>query len=71
MNSNIDQVRSYFNNLQMEITSSLQAADGLTEFVTDDWVRETGGGGRTMVSQHSTLNSRLLAFNTQPSTLDS
>lgn len=49
MNSNIDQVRSYFNNLQMEITSSLQAADGLTEFVTDDWVRETGGGGRTMV----------------------
>jgi len=49
MNSNIDQVRSYFNNLQMEITSSLQEADGLTEFVTDDWVRETGGGGRTMV----------------------
>jgi coproporphyrinogen III oxidase len=33
----------------MEITSSLQAADGLSEFVTDDWIRETGGGGRTMV----------------------
>lgn len=49
MNSNIDQVRSYFNNLQLEFTSSLQAADGLTEFITDDWVRETGGGGRTMV----------------------
>lgn len=49
MNNNIDQVRSYFNNLQIEFTSSLQAADGLTEFVTDDWVRETGGGGRTMV----------------------
>jgi coproporphyrinogen III oxidase len=49
MNNNIDQVRSYFSNLQMEITSSLQAADGLTEFVTDDWIRESGGGGRTMV----------------------
>jgi coproporphyrinogen III oxidase len=49
MNNHIDQVRSYFSNLQMEITSSLQAADGLSEFVTDDWIRETGGGGRTMV----------------------
>jgi coproporphyrinogen III oxidase len=49
MNNHIDQVRSYFSNLQMEITSSLQAADGLTEFVTDDWIRESGGGGRTMV----------------------
>ena len=49
MNNHIDQVRSYLSNLQMEITSSLQAADGLSEFVTDDWIRETGGGGRTMV----------------------
>ncbi len=49
MNNHIDQVRSYFSNLQMEITSSLQATDGLSEFVTDDWIRETGGGGRTMV----------------------
>ena len=49
MNNHIDQVRSYFSNLQMEITSSLQAADGLAEFVTDDWIRESGGGGRTMV----------------------
>jgi coproporphyrinogen III oxidase len=49
VNNHIDQVRSYFSNLQMEITSSLQAADGLTEFVTDDWIRESGGGGRTMV----------------------
>jgi coproporphyrinogen III oxidase len=49
VNNNIDQVRSYFNSLQMEITSSLQAADGFAEFVTDDWLRENGGGGRTMV----------------------
>jgi len=49
MNDNIDQVRNYLNNLQLEITASLQAVDGTAEFVTDDWDRETGGGGRTMV----------------------
>jgi coproporphyrinogen III oxidase len=49
MNDNIDQVRTYLNKLQLEITAGLQAADGLAEFVTDDWDRETGGGGRTMV----------------------
>jgi coproporphyrinogen III oxidase len=49
MNNRIDQVRNYFSDLQLEITSNLQAADGLSEFITDDWVRENGGGGRTMV----------------------
>jgi coproporphyrinogen III oxidase len=49
MNANIDLVRNYFNNLQLEITQGIQTADGEAEFVTDDWVRETGGGGRTMV----------------------
>jgi len=49
MNDNIDQVRHYLSNLQLRITSGLQDADGLTGFVTDDWDRETGGGGRTMV----------------------
>lgn len=49
MNVDIDQVRNYLINLQLEITSGLQVADGLAQFVTDDWERETGGGGRTMV----------------------
>ena len=51
MNADIDLVRSYLNNLQLEITQGIQAADGEAEFVTDDWVRETGGGGRTSLSQ--------------------
>jgi coproporphyrinogen III oxidase len=49
MKNNIELVRKYLANLQLEITQGLQAADGQAEFRTDDWIRETGGGGRTMV----------------------
>jgi len=49
MSSQIDQVRSYLQNLQIKISESLQAADGTGEFISDQWSRESGGGGHTMV----------------------
>lgn len=49
MKDNINRVRDYLASLQLEITSSLQATDGEAEFITDDWNRAGGGGGRTMV----------------------
>ncbi len=49
MSSQIDQVRSYLQKLQHKITDSLQTADGAGAFISDEWSRESGGGGRTMV----------------------
>ncbi len=50
MSNQIDQVRSYLQNLQNKITDDLQTADGTAKFISDEWSRETGsGGGRTMV----------------------
>jgi coproporphyrinogen III oxidase len=49
MSNQIDQVRSYFQDLQHQITENVQAIDGVAQFISDDWSRETGGGGRTMV----------------------
>lgn len=49
MSNQIDQVRTYLQYLQNRITDDLQATDGTGRFISDDWVRETGGGGCTMV----------------------
>jgi len=49
MNKQIDLVKSYLKALQDRVTDSLQIADGVGEFTSDDWSREAGGGGRTMV----------------------
>jgi coproporphyrinogen III oxidase len=49
MSNQIDQVRTYLQYLQNRITDDLKAADGTGCFISDDWVRETGGGGCTMV----------------------
>jgi coproporphyrinogen III oxidase len=49
MSNQIDQVRTYLQYLQNRITDDLQVADGTGRFISDDWVRETGGGGCTMV----------------------
>ena len=44
-----DQVRNYLKGLQITITESLTNTDGKAEFLVDDWIRDSGGGGRTMV----------------------
>ena len=49
MSSQIDQVRSYLKLLQDKVTNSLEAADGVGHFTNDEWSRESGGGGCTMV----------------------
>ena len=49
MNKQIDLVKSYLKALQDRVTDSLQTADGVGEFTSDEWSREAGGGGRTMV----------------------
>jgi coproporphyrinogen III oxidase len=49
MNNQIDLVKSYLKALQDRVTDSLQITDGVGEFTSDEWSREAGGGGRTMV----------------------
>ncbi len=49
MNHEIDQVRRYLLQLQQAITGSIQALDGRANFIHDDWIRDGGGGGKTMV----------------------
>ena len=49
MNNHIDQVREYLLRLQNDLTDGLENADGAEKFISDDWTRDTGGGGRTMV----------------------
>ena len=44
-----DGVLDYMNRLQAEITSELERSDGKAAFVIDEWRREAGGGGRSMV----------------------
>jgi len=49
MNNHIDLVREYLRRLQNDLTDGLEITDGAEKFVSDDWTRDTGGGGRTMV----------------------
>ena len=37
---------AYIENLQDQITSKIEAVDGLAVFEEDIWKREEGGGGR-------------------------
>lgn len=45
----IDQVKQYLLGLQEAICQRLEAEDGSARFVSDEWQREQGGGGRSMV----------------------
>jgi coproporphyrinogen III oxidase len=46
---NVEKIKEYFRHLQDQICSELEAVDGVGKFVTDEWDREQGGGGRTRV----------------------
>lgn len=46
---NLEAVKQYLLNLQDDICQQLAAEDGGSDFVTDDWQRAEGGGGRTRV----------------------
>ncbi len=43
---------AYIENLQDQITSKIEAVDGLSKFEEDIWEREEGGGGRTRVIEN-------------------
>jgi coproporphyrinogen III oxidase len=43
---------AYIENLQDQITSKIEALDGLATFEEDIWEREEGGGGRTRVIEN-------------------
>ncbi|RLA47905.1 MAG: oxygen-dependent coproporphyrinogen oxidase [Gammaproteobacteria bacterium] len=45
----IDQVKSYLLELQDNICDALAAEDGAATFITDEWQRPGGGGGRSRV----------------------
>jgi coproporphyrinogen III oxidase len=45
----IERVSSYLARLQDSITAELQLIDGKASFEVDQWQREAGGGGRSMV----------------------
>jgi coproporphyrinogen III oxidase len=50
-----DQFYKYIENLQEQITSKLEAVDGLATFEEDIWEREEGGGGRTRVIENGAI----------------
>jgi coproporphyrinogen III oxidase len=45
----VEKIKSYFLALQDNICKELEEVDGNGKFVTDQWLREQGGGGRTRV----------------------
>ena len=45
----IDAVKSYLLSLQDDICRALADEDGRAEFITDEWQRQEGGGGRSRV----------------------
>ena len=45
----IEQVKTYLLNLQDSICSALADEDGEASFITDEWQRAEGGGGRSRV----------------------
>ena len=45
----IDQVKAYLFSLQASICSALAQEDGSAAFITDEWQRSEGGGGRSRV----------------------
>ena len=50
-----DQFFAYIQNLQSKITSELEKIDGSTQFQKDEWQREQGGGGLTMVLENGNV----------------
>jgi coproporphyrinogen III oxidase len=45
----VEQVKSYLLQLQDSICDALSLEDGAATFITDDWLRPEGGGGRSRV----------------------
>lgn len=53
--SQVSRVKEYLLNLQDRICSELEVSDGKAKFITDQWQREQGGGGRTRVVNNGAI----------------
>jgi len=51
----VEQIKDYFLSLQDQICTDLEQSDTGSNFVTDDWQREQGGGGRTRVFRNGNI----------------
>ena len=49
----IDPVKSYLLQLQDSICDALATEDGAANFISDEWQRPEGGGGRSRVSSYT------------------
>jgi coproporphyrinogen III oxidase len=50
-----ENIASYFQELQFDIINDLEKADGTGIFITDNWERAEGGGGKTCVLQNGRI----------------
>ena len=50
-----DQFFNFIQNLQLTITNELERVDGKAQFKKDEWQREGGGGGLTMVIENGSV----------------
>jgi coproporphyrinogen III oxidase len=50
-----EEITDWFKSLQDDICMELEAADGKSKFIEDNWIREEGGGGRTRIIQHGNV----------------
>lgn len=48
----LEQVKTFLLQLQQEICQALEQEDGKGRFITDEWIREAGGGGITRVIEN-------------------
>ena len=49
------EIKNWFADLQARICDGLENLDGKAKFITDDWTRAEGGGGRTCVIENGAL----------------
>ena len=59
---NPDLVRNYLTSLQDRLCATLEEVDGQAKFITDEWKRAEGGGGRTRVIAGGTTSEHTLAM---------
>jgi len=51
----VEKIKQYFLDLQDRICAELEQSDGNSSFITDEWQREQGGGGRTRVISNGSI----------------
>jgi coproporphyrinogen III oxidase len=50
-----EKIAQLFQELQSDIIAALEKTDGAGVFISDNWVRAEGGGGKTCVMQHGNI----------------